>query len=300
MLYRQNGTCPPDAVMARWRDRCANFSLRLSEIAAELALPRSRAAGPRATGTRATTASPQGSPRSTASPCRTDRRRRLRPELAPVPPARPRSAADGGLRRRLPRQRPLREVVRHGRGRGLHQRPAALVGPAGRPDAARERRRSSTRSATSACRSGSPPPPATASSDIVAAALGAATARDRMTGSPPLRSRRPARAGHRRQFRPRPGHGARARPPGRGGPPGARSAGRLEAAAMASRSRGIDGGPMPPTSARCGALAALAEDAGPIDILVNAAGMNLRQPFGRSRPKPSTSTWRSTCGRPSC
>lgn len=38
MLYRQNGTCPPDAVMARWRDRCANFSLRLSEIAAELAL----------------------------------------------------------------------------------------------------------------------------------------------------------------------------------------------------------------------------------------------------------------------
>lgn len=39
MLYRQNGTCPPDAVMARWRDRCANFSLRLSEIAAEIALP---------------------------------------------------------------------------------------------------------------------------------------------------------------------------------------------------------------------------------------------------------------------
>jgi dTDP-4-amino-4,6-dideoxygalactose transaminase len=39
MLYSQNGTCPPDAVMERWRDRCANFSLRLSEIAAELALP---------------------------------------------------------------------------------------------------------------------------------------------------------------------------------------------------------------------------------------------------------------------
>lgn len=38
MLYRQNGTCPPEAVMARWRDRCPNFSLRLSEIAAELAL----------------------------------------------------------------------------------------------------------------------------------------------------------------------------------------------------------------------------------------------------------------------
>ncbi len=39
MLYRQNGTCPPEDVMARWRGRCANFSLRLSEIAAELALP---------------------------------------------------------------------------------------------------------------------------------------------------------------------------------------------------------------------------------------------------------------------
>lgn len=38
MLYRQNGTCPPEEVMARWRDRCANFSLRLSELAAELAL----------------------------------------------------------------------------------------------------------------------------------------------------------------------------------------------------------------------------------------------------------------------
>jgi dTDP-4-amino-4,6-dideoxygalactose transaminase len=39
MLYGQNGTCPPDAVMERWRDSCGNFSLRLSEIAAELALP---------------------------------------------------------------------------------------------------------------------------------------------------------------------------------------------------------------------------------------------------------------------
>ena len=38
MLYRQNGTCPPEAVMNRWRNRCANFSLRLSELAAELAL----------------------------------------------------------------------------------------------------------------------------------------------------------------------------------------------------------------------------------------------------------------------
>jgi dTDP-4-amino-4,6-dideoxygalactose transaminase len=38
MLYRQNGARPSDEVMARWRDRCPNFSLRLSEIAAELAL----------------------------------------------------------------------------------------------------------------------------------------------------------------------------------------------------------------------------------------------------------------------
>ncbi len=38
MLYRQNGTCPPEDVMDLWRDRCANFSLRLSELAAELAL----------------------------------------------------------------------------------------------------------------------------------------------------------------------------------------------------------------------------------------------------------------------
>lgn len=38
MLYRQNGTCPPEDVMDVWRDRCANYSLRLSELAAELAL----------------------------------------------------------------------------------------------------------------------------------------------------------------------------------------------------------------------------------------------------------------------
>jgi dTDP-4-amino-4,6-dideoxygalactose transaminase len=38
MLYRQNGTCPPEEVMARWRGRCGNFSLRLSDLAAELAL----------------------------------------------------------------------------------------------------------------------------------------------------------------------------------------------------------------------------------------------------------------------
>jgi dTDP-4-amino-4,6-dideoxygalactose transaminase len=39
MLYAQNGTCPPEAVMARWRDRCPNFSLRMSSLVAELALP---------------------------------------------------------------------------------------------------------------------------------------------------------------------------------------------------------------------------------------------------------------------
>ena len=38
MLYGQNGTCPPTAVMDRWRDRCANYSLRMSELSAELAL----------------------------------------------------------------------------------------------------------------------------------------------------------------------------------------------------------------------------------------------------------------------
>ncbi|MFN3824464.1 MAG: DegT/DnrJ/EryC1/StrS family aminotransferase [Pseudorhodobacter sp.] len=39
MLYAQNGTCPPDTVMARWRDLCPNFSLRMSALVAELALP---------------------------------------------------------------------------------------------------------------------------------------------------------------------------------------------------------------------------------------------------------------------
>ena len=39
MLYAQNGTCPPSEVMARWRDHCPNFSLRMSSLVAELALP---------------------------------------------------------------------------------------------------------------------------------------------------------------------------------------------------------------------------------------------------------------------
>jgi dTDP-4-amino-4,6-dideoxygalactose transaminase len=38
MLYGQNGARPSDEVMARWKDQCPNFSLRLSELAAELAI----------------------------------------------------------------------------------------------------------------------------------------------------------------------------------------------------------------------------------------------------------------------
>jgi dTDP-4-amino-4,6-dideoxygalactose transaminase len=38
MLYGQNGARPSDEVMARWKDACPNFSLRLSELAAELAI----------------------------------------------------------------------------------------------------------------------------------------------------------------------------------------------------------------------------------------------------------------------
>jgi len=39
MLYAQNGTVPPPEVMSRWRDRCANFSLRMTPLVAALALP---------------------------------------------------------------------------------------------------------------------------------------------------------------------------------------------------------------------------------------------------------------------
>lgn len=38
MLFAQNGACPPADVMDRWANRCANFSLRLGEINAALAL----------------------------------------------------------------------------------------------------------------------------------------------------------------------------------------------------------------------------------------------------------------------
>jgi dTDP-4-amino-4,6-dideoxygalactose transaminase len=39
MLYEQNGTVPPPEVMNRWRDACANFSLRMTPLVAALALP---------------------------------------------------------------------------------------------------------------------------------------------------------------------------------------------------------------------------------------------------------------------
>ena len=39
MLYAQNGTVPPPEVMNRWRDTCANFSLRMTPLVAALALP---------------------------------------------------------------------------------------------------------------------------------------------------------------------------------------------------------------------------------------------------------------------
>jgi len=39
MLYGQNGTVPPAEVMERWRGRCGNYSLRMSELVAALALP---------------------------------------------------------------------------------------------------------------------------------------------------------------------------------------------------------------------------------------------------------------------
>ena len=39
MLYGQHGTVPPDAVMARWRGRCGNYSLRMSALVATLARP---------------------------------------------------------------------------------------------------------------------------------------------------------------------------------------------------------------------------------------------------------------------
>jgi dTDP-4-amino-4,6-dideoxygalactose transaminase len=39
MLYDQNGTVPPADVMARWRDLCGNYSLRMSNMVAAMALP---------------------------------------------------------------------------------------------------------------------------------------------------------------------------------------------------------------------------------------------------------------------
>lgn len=39
MLYAQNGTVPPAEVMDHWKTRCANYSLRMSNLVAALALP---------------------------------------------------------------------------------------------------------------------------------------------------------------------------------------------------------------------------------------------------------------------
>lgn len=39
MLYEQNGTLPPADVMDHWKTRCANYSLRMSNLVAALALP---------------------------------------------------------------------------------------------------------------------------------------------------------------------------------------------------------------------------------------------------------------------
>lgn len=48
MLHGQNGTVPPDAVMARWAPLCPNFSLRMSSLVAALALPQLPLIGARA------------------------------------------------------------------------------------------------------------------------------------------------------------------------------------------------------------------------------------------------------------
>jgi dTDP-4-amino-4,6-dideoxygalactose transaminase len=39
MLYGQNGTVPPVEVMDRWKHRCGNYSMRMSNLVAALALP---------------------------------------------------------------------------------------------------------------------------------------------------------------------------------------------------------------------------------------------------------------------
>lgn len=59
----------------------------------------------------------------------------------------------------------------------------------------------------------------------------------------------------------------------------ARSPARLEAAAAALAAEGIEARAHAADLADPASLAALAREAGPVDILVNAAGMNLRQPF---------------------
>jgi hypothetical protein len=136
MLYRQNGTCPPEEVMARWRDRCANFSLRLSELAAELALaqladlPRGRRLERQP---RPHRRAPRRNRRRRAAPPPASRR--LRPKLAPVPAAGLLAETDGGFRGGLPRSRPLREMVRAPKPRATPARPRHWSRLPGAPEA---------------------------------------------------------------------------------------------------------------------------------------------------------------------
>lgn len=68
----------------------------------------------------------------------------------------------------------------------------------------------------------------------------------------------------------------------------ARRAAELEAAGAALRATGVDCRWLVADLATAGAaeaLAAAALDGGPVDILVNAAGMNLRQPYGQVTPE---------------
>ncbi|NNU81813.1 SDR family oxidoreductase [Halovulum dunhuangense] len=65
----------------------------------------------------------------------------------------------------------------------------------------------------------------------------------------------------------------------------ARGGARLDDAASALISEGIDAAALPADLGDPDAIRALAEQAGAVDIVVNAAGMNLRQPFGQVTPE---------------
>jgi gluconate 5-dehydrogenase len=65
----------------------------------------------------------------------------------------------------------------------------------------------------------------------------------------------------------------------------ARREAELEATAQSLRDEGIDASPLSADLADVAALRAAAHRAGDIDILVNAAGVNLRQPFAEVTPE---------------